>query len=276
MPSQLSKQMAQATTIFQTIQDSGPLQDLFTIAVSDNQKTFFIDQLLIALPGAFSGRTEAPPHLFDILTIWFGKLKDAPSKFDAVATVIYLRKKYFSDQRNKKLDFIHRIGLNWSPATRDSFLKGVPAFYLPKLRTPFPVIGHWMCESDAIDAKWRDYLEHDPRAQPDKRRKRQPIFRTDPSLLSLDIGPDQDAVVYDADTGELIMLILRNFSRDPDLLSHIEGIIKQAVDCRKSMRVSNFNQLFSHLFICVSLRTLARLSRSAILLGRAISPLSTG
>ena len=100
-----------------------------------------------------------------------------------------------------------------------------------------------MCELDAINQKWRDYLKYDPRAQPDRRRKRQSIFRTDPSKLSLDIEADQSAVVYDVQTGELIMLVLRDFCTDPDLLSHIEGVIKQAVECRKSIRVSHFSNL---------------------------------
>jgi hypothetical protein len=229
--------MAQATIIFQTIQDSPPLQDILAIATSPSKKAFFIAKLLITCPDAFAGRSEPPLQLFDILTVWFGKHKDA-SKFDAVATAFNHRKLIRLDHRNLKLDFIHHIGLNWSPATRDSFLKGVKTVYLRKLRTPYPVINEWICESDAIDDKWRDYLKHDPRAQPDSRRKRQPIFRIEPSNLSLDIGADQSTIVYDADTGDLILIVLRNFCSDPDLLSHIEGIIKQAVDIRRSIRVS--------------------------------------
>ena len=241
MPSQAARQKAQATIIFQTIQDSPPLQDILAIATSANQKTFFIAKLLIALPNAFSGRTESPPQLFDILTIWFGKYADASSMFDAVATALKHQRLHFIDHHNTKVDFIHRIGLNWSPATRDLSLKGVKTVYLPKLRTPYPVINQWICESDAIDDKWSDYLKYDPRAQPDSRRKRQPIFRIEPSKLSLDIGADQSAIVYDA-TGNLILVVLRNFCSEPDLLSHIEGIIKQAVDCRRSIRVSKLFQ----------------------------------
>ena len=103
---------------------------------------------------------------------------------------------------------------------------GVKTVYFPKLGTPYPPINQWICESEAIESKWSDYLKHDPRAQPDQHCKRQPIFCIDPTDLSLDIGADQSAVVYDANSGDLIMLILWNFTSDPDLLSHIEGIIK--------------------------------------------------
>ena len=165
------RQMAQATIIFQTIQDSPPLQDILAIATSPNQKIFFIAKLLFVQPDAFAGRSEPPLQLFDILTAWFGKHKDA-SRFDAVATALNHRRNIREANRNLKIDFIHRIGLNWSPATRDSFLKGVNTVYLRKLRTPYPVINEWICESDAIDDKWSDYLKHDPRAQPDSRCKR--------------------------------------------------------------------------------------------------------
>jgi hypothetical protein len=276
MPSLAGRQRAQATIIFQTIQDSPPLQDILTIATSANQKSFFIAKLLIALPDAFSDRTETPPQLFDIMATWFGKLEDASSRFDAVATAIKHRKQYFTDHRNKKVDFIHRIGLNWSSATRDLFLKGVKTVYLRKRQTPYPPINHWICESEVIDDKWSDYLKYDRRALPDVRGKRPPIFHIDPSLLSLDIGLDDSQVVYDAHTGDLIMLVIRNFSGDPDLLSHIEGIIKQAVMCRRSMRVSHFDKLLPHLFTSASLRILARLFKSVILQGLAISQLSTG
>jgi hypothetical protein len=235
-----SKQKAFTLTIFETIQGSSQLQDLLTIAISASQKTFFIAKLLIAYPDAFSGHTHPPPELFDILTIWWGKFKEA--RFDAVATAFNLRRKNFLDNRNIKLDFIHRIGLNWSPHTRDSFFKNVRTVYLPKLSTPYPPVNHWMCETNAIDNKWRNYLKYDPRAQPDKRRDRLPIFRTDPSNLSLDIGADESVIVRDADTGELIMIVLREFCTDPELLSYIEEIIKQAVQCRRSVRVSHSNR----------------------------------
>jgi hypothetical protein len=241
MPSKSARQKDQATIIFQTIQDSPALQDILAIATSDNQKIFFISKLLAILPNAFPDHTNSPQQLFDILTIWFGKYQHASSGFDDVATAFKHRRQYFTQHRNLKLDFIHRIGLNWSPATRDVFFQGVKTVFLQKLRTPYPPIKHWICESASIDDKWSNYLKFDPRAQPDRRRERQPIFHIHPSHLSLDIEADQSVVVYDAATGRLILVVLRNFCSDPHLLSHIEGIIKQAVECRKTIRVSHFN-----------------------------------
>ena len=175
------------------------------------------------------------------MTTWFGKHKDGFSNFNVVDTALKHRRQYFIDHRNLKLEFIHRIGLNWSPATRDLCLKGVKTVSLQKLRTPYPPMKNWICESATINDKWSDYLKFNPRAQPDRHHKRQPIFHIHPSHLLLNIGADQSVVVYDAATGQLILIVLQNFCSNPHLLSHIEGIIKQAVECCKTIRVSHFN-----------------------------------
>jgi hypothetical protein len=140
MPSKTLRRKAQATLIFQTIQDSPSLQDILAIATSLKQKIFFIAKLKIALPDPFPGRTESPEQLFDILTTWFGKYNDQSSRFDAVATAFKHRRLCLINHCNKKVDFIHRIGLNWSPAERDFFLEGVDIVHLPKLGTPYPAI----------------------------------------------------------------------------------------------------------------------------------------
>ena len=60
MPFQAARQKAKAIIIFQTIEDSSALQDILTASTTDNQKKFFISQLLITLPNAFSDRTRTP------------------------------------------------------------------------------------------------------------------------------------------------------------------------------------------------------------------------
>jgi hypothetical protein len=228
--------------VFETIQVSSYLQDLLVIATSPAQKTFFISKLVIALPDAFTGHTRQPAQLFDIMTTWFCQFKDASAKFDAVAMALKQRQDYFITHRNQKVDFIHRIGLQWSPAARNGFWNGIHVVELSKLVTPYPPVGHWICETDAIDAKWGKYLEEDPRAQPDRRRPRLPLFHMDVNMLKCDIRPGETAIIKDKDTGELVMVIFCSFSNHPGLLAHVDDIIKCAVEYRKSMRVSGFYQ----------------------------------
>jgi hypothetical protein len=236
MPSTIAKQKAQAFTIFEAIQNNSYLQDILVITTSDSQKNFFINQLLIVVPDAFTGHSASPPDLFNLMATWFGRFNGS-SRSSAMDTALKQRRDYFITHRHKKVDFINRIGLNWSPIKRDMFFTTIKSFFLPKLETPYPVVKHWICESDAIDSKWRDYLQNDLRAQPDRRRPRLPIFRMDPTKLQLDIKSDESALVYDHSTGNLILLVLRQFGNDPNLLSHIDGVIKQSVDYRRSIRV---------------------------------------
>lgn len=242
MRSKEAREKAQALSIFETIEDSSYLQDLLVIAISDSQKTFFIDKLLVALPQAFAGYSKPPPGLFHIMTGWFGKFKGSSSQFIAMAAACKQRHDHFIAHRHKKVDFINRIGLNWSPATRDHFIANTRTFFLTKLSTPYPIVQQWICETDSINSKWADYLQNDPKAQPDRRRPRLPIFHMNPAKLQLDIETDKNALVYDRNSGELIMLVIRNFCSEPNLLSHIDDVIKQAVDYRRSMRVCHFNQ----------------------------------
>ena len=160
-------QIELALPIFQAIQDSSYLQDILVIATSDVQKAFFISKLCIAVPNAFAGRSEPPSVLFNIMTTWFGKYKDP--QFSAMEHAIQQRRNHIVIRRHKKLDFIHRIGLDWSPDTREAFLGATKTVFLSKLDIPYPIVKHWICETDEINHKWRDYLQNDPRSQPDQR-----------------------------------------------------------------------------------------------------------
>jgi hypothetical protein len=242
MRSQTARNKAQAFKVFETIQVSSYLQDLLVIATSPAQKSFFVNKLLITLPDAFASHSKQPDQLFDIMTMWFGQFEDAPVKFAAVAMALKQRRDHFITHRNQKVDFIHRIGLQWSPAARNAFWDGIHVVALSRLEDPYPPAGHWVCETDAIDAKWRRYLEEDPRAQPDRRRARSPLFRVDVDMLRCDIRPGESVIIIDEHTGELVMVIFCSFSNHPGLLAHIDDVIKRAVEYRKSMRVSDFCQ----------------------------------
>ncbi len=240
MRSSIASRKAQAFKVFEIIQGSSYLQDLLVIATSPAHKTFFVNKLVITLPDAFAGHTKQPAQLFDIMTTWFGQFEDACVKFDAVAMALKQRQDYFITHRNLKGDFIHRIGLQWSPAARNGFWNSIRVVKLSKLVTPYPPVGHWICETDPIDAKWRKYLEEDPRAQPDRRRPRLPLSRIDVHMLRCDIRAGESVIIIDKDTGELVMVVFRSFSNHPGLLAHIDGVIKRAVEYHKSMRVSDF------------------------------------
>jgi hypothetical protein len=240
MRSQEAKQRADAGKVFQAIEDSTYLQDLFVSTTSDAQKEFFIAQLLKADENVFAGRrTEQRLGLFRLMTIWLGRhLEHTSTTYSAVQTAAAQRNKHFIQHRNMKLDFIHAIGLNCSPDMRDEFLDSIEHIQLSKLSTPYPPPDTWMVESDAIDNQWRAHINTRATAA-DRRHKVREIFRVDPKELQYDAGSNKSMIISDRDSGELLLITIRNFSNHPDLLSHCENVIKRAVDYRKSVRVSD-------------------------------------
>ena len=162
MRSNEAKQKALAFSIFETIENSPNLQDLLVIATSDTKKALFINNLLITLPDAFAGHSKSKSHsnLFNIMTGWFGTFNGS-TQFIAMEAAIKQRQDHFIAHRHKKVNFTRTIGLNWSPATRDQFIAATRTFFLLKLETPYPIVKHWICETDSIEGKWSDYLQND-------------------------------------------------------------------------------------------------------------------
>ena len=111
-----------------------------------------------------------------------------------------------------------------------------------KLENPYPPKYHWIVESKNIDDQWRKHIETSP--QPDKREKRHPIYHLDRTKLQADAGPDRDAIFRDKESNELVMVVIRNFTKHPGLLEYMDDIIKANTEYRKSVRVYIYFNLF--------------------------------
>jgi hypothetical protein len=244
MRSQVARKKAHHFTVFETIEDDSHLLDLLVIAVTPAQHAFFTTALMKLLPDAFSGYSKEPENLFLLFTTWFGQYNpESHTKFTRIATALKLRQQHFINNRLHKRVFIHAIGLDWSPAMNNAFFSTVKTIYLSKLATPYPPKYNWMVESSAIDNQWRNYIEEGK--QPDGRHRRYPLFHVDTSKLQSDVSPTDNLLIFDHETGQLVMLVLRRFCQHTPLLNHLGDVIKRAVQYRRSMRVCFIVNLFT-------------------------------
>ena len=134
----------------------------------------------------------------------------------------------------RRTHFIDKIGL--SQKDKGSKLVGIRTIWLHKLKEEYPPHGHDIYETEEAHEIWAKHREVTP--YPDKRFTWKPFHKLDPAHLKHVVRSDQSAIIRDTKTGELIGLVLRNFTgHDPDLLKWVNGIIMENNVVRKSVRV---------------------------------------
>jgi len=68
--------------------------------------------------------------------------------------------------------------------------------------------------------------------------KRPPFcFRLDPSKIVHEVEPDESQIIYD-EFGEIVSFILRDFCPDDPTVDWVDWVVRQAVEAKKSIRIS--------------------------------------
>lgn len=102
---------------------------------------------------------------------------------------------------------------------------------------PYPPPGYDIYESGPILNIWKKH--HKETLYPDRRDGRtwKEFHELDPSKLQYTVAADKSAIFRDAKSGQIIGLVIRNFSGKPKLLDSVNKIIMENTEVRKSVRV---------------------------------------
>lgn len=147
------------------------------------------------------------------------------------------------NRRSARLEFISESRLHLHPSLRDAFLAKIPRHIVKALPAPYPPLGHHISESLEIRSKWEDHLANG--YQPDSRKARHPIIDLDLAKLTMDIGPDESAIL-ETKSKKLVGLVIRNFCGSEASIPYAEATAAAQMPNRRNVRAS-----FSLCFDCL-------------------------
>ncbi|KAH9919230.1 uncharacterized protein B0H18DRAFT_882131 [Fomitopsis serialis] len=113
--------------------------------------------------------------------------------------------------------------------------------HLPRLGVAYPPKGYWIYERPDTGALWHQRIVEDK--MPDKRTKRLPMHQEDISQLAHIVPPDQGATIYDATSGEIAVVIIRDFCRDEDVKNWVGDVIVEDISKTRSVRLEDAGKL---------------------------------
>ena len=106
------------------------------------------------------------------------------------------------------------------------------------LDTPYPPRGQWVVEHPNILNLWKRFLTNGKRH--DNCMPRPSIHMLNFKQLFAVIGPDKDAIVYDRESGEIVLVVYRRFCPVPEFVEKADSVVTDAVDILKNVRVCLF------------------------------------
>lgn len=143
-------------------------------------------------------------------------------------------------RRNCHCKIIQDAGLNWkSPKQkifRDKRFENARKIYAPYLDIPYPPWGEWVVKQPKVMHLWKTYLMK--WKLPDKQGSHAPLHMINFDSLFALIGPNEDAVMYDKDTKEVVLVVYCNICAVDGLVDKADSVVIQAVDMLKNCHVS--------------------------------------
>ncbi|KAF8423529.1 hypothetical protein EV426DRAFT_601876 [Tirmania nivea] len=130
-------------------------------------------------------------------------------------------------------ELVIREGLDAKDTTDTS----IRVIHLRKLNEIYLPMRYWVAKSPGIFEEWKKYLKTYKLA--DRRHARFPTICSNISKLQLDVSATESVIIRDADSNDLVGVVIRNFDNDEGLLKWAIGILDRSIAVAKSVRFIN-------------------------------------
>jgi hypothetical protein len=219
------------------VEDSDELLGLFAASFLPEERR----NLMVLLEDMFAVGAREYPAIGSPKNLWSDfcdRIHVKQDFFPKARSILKDRGRAFIEYRVKKQQLIRTMGLNWSADRRDQFLSSLPSLQLPKLQKPWPPKDVWLSESTDTAHLWRRHFQH--ARLHDKRTKRKPVIvaTTDRPWTKI-IRADENAIVRDAASGKIILIVIRNFCGNQEVLDWASDIVQDTLDIKKSVRLDD-------------------------------------
>ena len=119
---------------------------------------------------------------------------------------------------------------------RDAFLRAhCKIIRVKKVDEAYPPPQHWLYENAEIGEKWQTYCKD--RVLKDKREGYFPMCQVDASRIQHTVKEDASELLVDADTGDLVAVVIRSWCEDARVVRAISDYIEETHALKRSARV---------------------------------------
>ncbi|KAF8462247.1 hypothetical protein BDZ91DRAFT_850656 [Kalaharituber pfeilii] len=151
-----------------------------------------------------------------------------PLQYSAAKDFVTMMKKLKGKKRMHRREVLKSAGIG-SRTTSTT----VASYYLKRLVVPYPATNTWVAETSTTFTDWAHYMENYTLA--DGRHKHYPVGM---DRLQLVVNTIDNVVVYDMDTQEIVLVVLRSFGGS-QLAGWVDNIAAKATEVGTSGRLDD-------------------------------------
>ncbi|KAA8892791.1 hypothetical protein FN846DRAFT_1009128 [Sphaerosporella brunnea] len=148
------------------------------------------------------------------------------------------------DYRWRKLELRRSLGLGWTATQREKFLapESIPTVSLPMLKKRWPPKDVWLSEAPTTGLLWERHFQ-EAKLQDKRIERKDVLISSDGDSWQKTIKAGESVIIRDAQTGQIVLVVIRNFCNHQGVLDWAIKIVQAAVNIKKSVRLDDPGKL---------------------------------